>query len=31
MIDDFRSGDFKIFDGYRGDFVAQNLANARLA
>src|SRR3984893_3755870 len=26
-IDDFRSGDFKNLAGYRGDFVAQNLAN----
>ncbi len=26
MIDDFRSGDFKNLAGYRGDFVAQNLA-----
>jgi ADP-L-glycero-D-manno-heptose 6-epimerase len=26
VIDDFRSGDFKNLDGYRGDFVAQNLA-----
>ena len=25
-IDDFRSGDFKNLTGYRGDFVAQNLA-----
>jgi ADP-L-glycero-D-manno-heptose 6-epimerase len=27
VIDDFRSGDFKNLAGYRGDFVAQNLAN----
>jgi len=27
VIDDFRSGDFKNLKGYRGDFVAQNLAN----
>jgi ADP-L-glycero-D-manno-heptose 6-epimerase len=27
VIDDFRSGDFKNLVGYRGDFVAQNLAN----
>lgn len=26
VIDDFRSGDFKNLKGYRGDFVAQNLA-----
>src|SRR5213596_366992 len=26
VIDDFRSGDFKNLRGYRGDFVAQNLA-----
>ena len=26
VIDDFRSGDFKNLCGYRGDFVAQNLA-----
>lgn len=26
MIDDFRSGDFKNLAGYRGDFVAENLA-----
>ena len=26
VIDDFRSGDFKNLDGYRGDFVAQDLA-----
>lgn len=26
VIDDFRSGDFKNVAGYRGDFVAQNLA-----
>ena len=26
-IDDFRSGDFKNLAGYRGDFVAQNLAS----
>ena len=26
VIDDFRSGDFKILRGYRGDFVAANLA-----
>src|SRR2546430_14354585 len=26
VIDDFRSGDFKNLLGYRGDFVAQNLA-----
>jgi ADP-L-glycero-D-manno-heptose 6-epimerase len=26
VIDDFRSGDFKSLAGYRGDFVAQNLA-----
>lgn len=27
VIDDFRSGDFKNLRGYRGDVVAQNLAN----
>src|SRR6267378_2742268 len=27
VIDDFRSGDFKNLAGYRGDFVAQNLAS----
>src|SRR4051812_30253761 len=27
VIDDFRSGDFKNLRGYRGDFVAQDLAN----
>jgi ADP-L-glycero-D-manno-heptose 6-epimerase len=27
VIDDFRSGDFKNLPGYRGDFVAQDLAN----
>jgi ADP-L-glycero-D-manno-heptose 6-epimerase len=27
VIDDFRSGDFKNLTGYRGDFVAGNLAN----
>ncbi|MEY2439437.1 MAG: ADP-L-glycero-D-manno-heptose 6-epimerase [Verrucomicrobiota bacterium] len=27
VIDDFRSGDFKNLQGYRGDFVAQDLAN----
>ena len=27
VIDDFRSGDFKNLVGYRGDFVAQNLAH----
>src|SRR5499427_7748225 len=27
VIDDFRSGDFKNLAGYRGDFVAGNLAN----
>ncbi len=27
VIDDFRSGDFKNLTGYRGDFVAENLAN----
>ena len=27
VIDDFRSGDFKNLRGYRGDFVAQNLAS----
>jgi ADP-L-glycero-D-manno-heptose 6-epimerase len=26
IIDDFRSGDFKNLAGYRGDFVAENLA-----
>src|SRR5205809_2058783 len=26
VIDDFRSGDFKNLRGYRGDFIAQNLA-----
>jgi ADP-L-glycero-D-manno-heptose 6-epimerase len=26
VIDDFRSGDFRNLRGYRGDFVAQNLA-----
>jgi ADP-L-glycero-D-manno-heptose 6-epimerase len=26
VIDDFRSGDFKNLTGYKGDFVAQNLA-----
>jgi ADP-L-glycero-D-manno-heptose 6-epimerase len=26
LIDDFRSGDFKNLAGYRGDFIAQNLA-----
>ena len=26
VIDDFRSGDFKNLAGYRGDFVAENLA-----
>src|SRR5881296_2164766 len=26
LIDDFRSGNFKNLTGYRGDFVAQNLA-----
>jgi ADP-L-glycero-D-manno-heptose 6-epimerase len=26
VIDDFRSGDFKNLKGYRGDFVAENLA-----
>src|SRR5882762_8832437 len=26
VIDDFRSGDFKNLRGYRGDFVAQDLA-----
>jgi ADP-L-glycero-D-manno-heptose 6-epimerase len=26
VIDDFRSGDFKNLRGYRGDFVAENLA-----
>jgi ADP-L-glycero-D-manno-heptose 6-epimerase len=26
VIDDFRSGDFKNLAGYKGDFVAQNLA-----
>ena len=28
VIDDFRSGNFKNLAGYRGDFVAQNLANS---
>jgi len=27
VIDDFRSGNFKNLAGYRGDFVAENLAN----
>jgi ADP-L-glycero-D-manno-heptose 6-epimerase len=27
VIDDFRSGDFKNLTGYRGDFMAQNLAD----
>src|SRR5205814_3373484 len=27
VIDDFRSGNFKNLAGYRGDFVAQNLAS----
>lgn len=27
VIDDFRSGDFKNLVGYRGDLVAQNMAN----
>jgi len=27
VIDDFRSGDFKNLAGYRGDFVAEDLAN----
>ena len=27
VIDDFRSGDFKNLTGYRGDLVAENLAN----
>jgi ADP-L-glycero-D-manno-heptose 6-epimerase len=27
VIDDFRSGDFKNLSGYRGDFVAADLAN----
>ncbi|HEY4273187.1 MAG TPA: ADP-glyceromanno-heptose 6-epimerase [Candidatus Udaeobacter sp.] len=27
VIDDFRSGNFKNLTGYRGDFVAENLAN----
>src|SRR6266513_3510104 len=27
VIDDFRSGDFKNLQGYRGDLVAQNLAS----
>ncbi len=27
VIDDFRSGDFKNLAGYKGDFVAQNLAS----
>src|SRR6201997_744529 len=26
VIDDFRSGNFKNLAGYRGDFIAQNLA-----
>lgn len=26
VVDDFRSGDFKNLDGYKGDFIAQNLA-----
>src|SRR3954470_21208549 len=26
VIDDFRSGDFKNLAGYKGDFIAQNLA-----
>jgi ADP-L-glycero-D-manno-heptose 6-epimerase len=26
VVDDFRSGDFKNLRGYRGDFIAQNLA-----
>jgi ADP-L-glycero-D-manno-heptose 6-epimerase len=26
VIDDFRSGDFKNLEGYRGDFVTENLA-----
>jgi ADP-L-glycero-D-manno-heptose 6-epimerase len=26
VIDDFRSGDFKNLTGYKGDFIAQNLA-----
>ena len=26
VIDDFRSGDFKNLEGYRGDFVGENLA-----
>src|SRR6195256_2623569 len=26
VVDDFRSGDFKNLAGYKGDFVAQNLA-----
>src|SRR5258708_31995949 len=30
VIDDFRSGDFKNLRGYRGDFVAQNLATLEL-
>src|SRR3984893_12664573 len=30
VIDDFRSGDFKNLQGYRGDFVAQNLATLDL-
>jgi ADP-L-glycero-D-manno-heptose 6-epimerase len=30
VIDDFRSGDFKNLAGYRGDFVAQNLATLDL-
>ena len=31
VIDDFRSGDFKNLAGYRGDFVAQESGDARLA
>src|ERR1700757_4389230 len=27
VIDDFRSGNFKNLEGYRGDFLAENLAN----
>jgi ADP-L-glycero-D-manno-heptose 6-epimerase len=30
VIDDFRSGNFKNLEGYRGDFVAQNLATLDL-
>jgi len=30
VIDDFRSGDFKNLPGYRGDFIAQNLATLDL-